>query len=295
MNNFKLMGVINITPNSFSDGGEIKTAEDFARRFDYLIRAGASCIDIGAESTAPFNDSIEITEERSRFEKFVLPYFDNKTLDESVAISIDTYRPNIFAQMYQHIKRINPRIHVIWNDVSGCIDSESIEVLHQCKECDYVFSHCLVPNRQETGQHMQYVLEGRTQDCVSSVVQFFSSSLALLEKYQLHERVILDPCFGFSKNFEQNWQLIGQLPALINSFSKYQRWLLGISRKSFLKKLIEPSLGEELSQTEYLQSSLLFYWMQHLAESDIMIRIHNPAVFSMANKSWSMINCSCNK
>ena len=103
MNNVKSMGVINITPDSFSDGNKYLTESSFSNQFNKL-NTWANWIDIGAESTAPFNSKISQIQELERFEKVLFP-FVARSKDPKTTLSIDTYKPEIFYEVYLFLKK----------------------------------------------------------------------------------------------------------------------------------------------------------------------------------------------
>lgn len=221
MTNLKMMGVINITPNSFSGDSVSLTPQILATKL--LTLHETPILDFGAESTAPMNASISADEELARFS----PYLDQILSCEKV-VCIDTYHPetiSFFQKEWEKRLKKNP---LVWNDVSGKWDDEVERFLKVAGPYSYVFSHNLAPTRSESGSHMKF-----TQDQMSPE-EFFQSLLHYFRPYA-RSRVVLDPCFGFSKTYEQNWEVIerfGELQRLL----AHERWLFGISRKSFLRQ-----------------------------------------------------------
>ena len=126
------MGVINITPNSFSEGGPTNTLDTFLEKWDHLLALKANILDVGAESTAPFNNPVNEKEEKERFKKIFFPQLGALKLPQ--IISIDTYRPAVFRYVYDEVKRLYPQQKFIWNDVSGVIDSQLWELLRDGPE-----------------------------------------------------------------------------------------------------------------------------------------------------------------
>jgi dihydropteroate synthase len=216
----KRMGVMNVTPNSFSDGGEIQSRTDFSKR---LLKFGSiDAIDVGAESTAPMNHAISWEEEWQRLE----PLLDD-LLASSVDVSIDTYHPETIQKIATLWKEEKKSSSLIWNDVSGKFDSYVEKYLSMGHEFKYVLCHNLAPTRDLSGKHMDYVQELNTDDFREHLVQYFSK--------HKHPQVIFDPTLGFSKTYEQNWWILehfGELQSQVN----HSEWLLGFSRKSFLRK-----------------------------------------------------------
>lgn len=263
------MGVVNITPNSFSDGGKNFEPRHILKTLEYFNKHNIEIFDFGAESTAPFNDPVSKQDELSRYEENLFPILED-VLKFNKAISIDTYKPEIFGHVAEKILKIDSKANIIWNDVSGIVDKETNTSLKEFPNTSYVLSHNLAPSREKTSDHMKYVKNDLSND---DIVNFFKERLGLLE----HKNIILDPCFGFSKSFDQNWNLINKLPEVVKCFD--MPWLLGVSRKSFLKvviKEIDPDLGH--SYTENLHILVLSKWSQELPQGSYFIRVHDAAL-----------------
>lgn len=258
------MGVINITPDSFSDGGSLPDLQSLIQRIDSLKKAGATIIDIGAQSTAPQAKPISIDEEIERYHRFLLPLL--KTWDKDITLSIDTFRPEVFKWLYNE----NPTLDWIFNDVSGHLDES---VLNECKNARVVLGHNLCPNREEAPNHLKYTLSAE-ENLLDHMEQFFKSK-------NLSKRVILDPLFGFSKSFDQNMELLKELPQLIKRFSNEQVFLIGISKKSFLRKMLEGTV-DPFTESEYLHLLFLNHFTRELKNHCLIFRVHNPKVFSLS-------------
>ena len=273
------MGVINITPNSFSDGGLAFSLDTFVEKWNQLLEQDVSILDIGAESTAPFNNPVDEKEEKDRFERMLFPILD--TLNLPKVLSIDTYRPSVFKFVYEEVKKVFPRQKFIWNDVSGILDKEVWDLLKECEDASYVLGHTLIKDRGDTSNHMAYQVEGEILDALE---MHFNDGLKEFEKRGIESRLIFDPLFGFSKSLEQNWQLVNKLPFLVKRFSVEQKWLLGISKKSFLQRSLPPNLTktETLQYSEYLHSNILSRWMHQMGEHLLIFRVHDPIVVSIS-------------
>jgi dihydropteroate synthase len=237
----KRMGVINITPNSFSDGGEFFSPETISKRLQFLKQFDA--IDIGAESTAPKNAGVSWQTEWERWQ-MVLPLLK----DITTTISADTYHPETIFELLKYWQDHQLQSKLIWNDVSGKFDDAVKDFLKSGH--DYIFCHNLAPTRELTGQHMDYV----------------AAEMDLQEYFRphLHPQVILDPCLGFSKSYEQNWEIIENFGD-IQRHIKHHRWLIGFSRKSFLRRKYSDDNNEVLDH-------------MHVHEADR--RTHRPECFS---------------
>lgn len=248
----KRMGVINITPDSFSDGGEFFSPDAISQRLQFLNQFEA--IDIGAESTAPKNAAISPRTEWERWQ-MVLPELKKLT----TTISADTYHPETIFELVKFWQDHKLRSPLIWNDVSGKFDEAVHEYLKSGH--DYIFCHNLALTRELSGRHMDYVSEKLE-----------------LENYfrpHLHPQVIFDPCLGFSKSYEQNWEIIGNFSELRKQI-QHPRWLIGYSRKSFLRKKYSTDDREKLDQLHALE-------LQKMLQSqsgETWIRTHRPELIA---------------
>ncbi|MFP5220792.1 MAG: dihydropteroate synthase [Acidobacteriota bacterium] len=221
---FFVMGIVNVTPDSFSDGGlsfDPAQALSHARR---QLDEGAAIVDVGGESTRPFSDPVSEAEELRR----VLPVVEAILgMCPAAVVSVDTYKAEIASRALEAGA-------LIVNDVSACrFEPQLLDVLVQHKP-GYVLMHS-----QGTPKTMQ--VEPRYGDVVAEVLHFFEKTLAGLVKAGLPEdRVVLDPGIGFGKNIEHNLQLIRKL----DTFSTLGRpVLMGLSNKSFLGVLTGRDVG----------------------------------------------------
>jgi len=281
---FQFMQVINITPDSFSDGGKYNSYVGLKKRIEEAINWNTSYLDIGAQSTAPMNDPIDECEEINRFETYLLPALTSKLIPPNICLSIDTYRPSVFEKVYKWIKEYLPHNQIIFNDVSGVLDQELIALMKKYSDFKYVYCHTGLKDRSLAGRHMNYVVDCQNGEIISILRKHFQIALKEFEKYNFSNRVILDPAFGFSKTMEQNLEIIKSLDTLLSELG--QTWMLGISRKSFFKKMIQSQALESSNdiQKEYLHLATLCRWMNQITNQDIIIRGHDPSVFWSAHK-----------
>ena len=205
-----IMGVLNLTPDSFSDGGKYNEIDLALKRVEYMIESGADIIDIGAESSRPGAEIISVNDERDRLEptlKEIKKAFD-------VPISIDTYKPEIMKLS------IDYEVDMI-NDIYALQKPGAIEVISNSN-----ILVCLM-HMQNSPQYKNIILE---------VESFFKTRTTDLNKVGIeNERIMLDPGFGFGKTFEHNIDLFKK----INQFTKLSFPLLvGVSRKSMVKKMV---------------------------------------------------------
>ena len=212
-----LMGILNVTPDSFSDGGRYNQMDNALRHCETLISDGADIIDIGGCSTRPNN---AIATEQEELERVIPILKAIRMAFPEVLISIDTFRKNVAEAC------INEGADLI-NDISGGLfDAEMLPYIGQ-NHIPYVMMHCV--GTPET-MH-QYALGG---DIHQTVMDFFAHQCKILEVYG-EQQIILDPGIGFGKSLEANYQLLRDL----NRY-RYNNLpiLIGISRKSLINKVL---------------------------------------------------------
>ena len=212
-----IMGILNVTPDSFSDGGRYNQMDNALQHCEQMISDGADIIDIGGCSTRPNNAIATNKEELDR----VVPIL--KTIRNAfpdVLISIDTFRKNVAEAC------LSEGADII-NDISGGIfDAEMLPFIGK-HHIPYVMMHCV--GTPET-MH-QYTLDG---DIHQTVKDFFAQQCTTLEAYG-DQQIILDPGIGFGKSIESNYRLLSDL----NRY-RYKNLpvLIGISRKSLIFKVL---------------------------------------------------------
>ena len=279
------MGVINITPNSFSDGSLFNSQDLFSKKFNQ-IKKWASIIDIGAESTAPFNKPIDSILELERFERVLFP-FVTKTPDPQITISIDTYKPEVFYEVYIVLKKYWPKTKIVFNDISGCLDEELLMILKdESLDFDYVLCHNLSPVREKSSHHMDFVDEEST--FYENILSFFYERLSLLK--DIKRKIIIDPCLGFSKTREQNHSFLRKMDDFLSCFSSYDV-LLGLSRKSFLRFPASMDLRqkENLNELECIQSIIIYNLLSKNKNSSLIFRMHDDIALKSALNMISIL------
>jgi dihydropteroate synthase len=276
------MGVINITPNSFSDGGNHFHVETCLQKLLEFSQS-TSIIDVGAESTAPMNHSISIDEELQRFQQILLPalieFHTQKKFFPS--LSIDTYKFKTIEFMVRELHQLGIK-KILWNDVSGIVDDGVVNFLKENENIDYVYCHNLVPERDKTCLHKSFASD--SLDIFQDVSDRFKKTIQLFQANELSYRLYLDPCFGFAKTREQNYQLLNRLPELINSFSN-QNWVIGLSKKSFLS--FSDKKDDFLSR-EMVHFSILRQLLKVFSEEKILFRVHDPNLVQLAEQTKNL-------
>lgn len=263
------MGVINLTPNSFSDGGA------YQRSFKNLINDHFDILDFGAESTAPFNQEVSESEEWQRLKSNLENYqndFKNKT------ISLDSYK---LSTMKKFVKTFQAK-KIILNDVSGCLEPEYLDFLKDHSDTYFVYTHNFVPSRNQTSDHMKY-----SSRQPINLKMYFDEAYEYLSKNGLVSRVIFDPGFGFAKTRDQNILLLKELPTIIKSYPRELPWLIGLSRKSFLRKdrLVDPKNPETQDELDRMGSNIMSSLMAELRNRMIIFRTHETKSYQTALSS----------
>lgn len=214
-----VMGIINVTPDSFSDGGKFLAPEAAVTHALDLVEEGAAILDIGGESTRPGASPVDEPEELRR----VLPVIEALASRVQVPISIDTMKPGVArAALAAGASLIN--------DVGANRQDPAMWRLAAETGAAYVCMHM-----RGTPQTMQQ--DPVYQDVVAEIGAFFADRLAQLNRCGVPaEQIILDPGIGFGKTLEHNLQVLGKL----ETFGRFGRpLLLGVSRKSFIGKLLD--------------------------------------------------------
>jgi dihydropteroate synthase len=221
-----LIGILNVTPDSFYDGGQRLNPGDAIAHGLSLIEAGADVIDIGGESTRPGARPVSAREELER----VLPVIRGLRQDVNVPISIDTYK----AQVAQ--AALNEGADIV-NDISALRFDPQLAGLVAVEKVPVVLMHM-----QGTPQTMQ--AEPRYSDVVTEVRDFLATQIGFaLTAGILGTNIIIDPGIGFGKSLEHNLTLLRELPALA---SLGYPILVGASRKAFIGKLVDGKPDERL-------------------------------------------------
>lgn len=214
-----VMGILNITPDSFSDGGRYNNLDSALLQAERMIREGADILDVGGESTRPGYEKIDEEEEISR----VVPVIEALKRQFDVPISVDTYKSNVAEAALAAGADL-------LNDIWGCRYDE------RCAElaAHYDAAICLMHNRKQA----QY------ESFLPEVIEDLQYSLSIAERYGVKkDKIILDPGVGFGKTLEQNCSVVKHLEDIV---ALGYPVLLGTSRKS----MIGLTLGLPVEQRE---------------------------------------------
>jgi dihydropteroate synthase len=222
-----VMGIVNVTPDSFSDGGQFSSTPAAVAHALKLIADGADILDIGGESSRPGARPVDEAEELRR----VIPVIAELVAQVKVPLSIDTMKPAV-------ARAAVAAGAAIINDVAACENRPEMAEIVADSQAGYVAMHGRgIPAAAE--------VTASVTDIVAEVNGFFSAKLeALRAEGVAPEQIILDPGIGFGKGLEHNLQLIAGL----GSFKRWQRpVLLGVSRKSFIGKLLGTEVGGRMA------------------------------------------------
>ncbi|WP_312133726.1 dihydropteroate synthase [Empedobacter sp.] len=247
LNEPKIMGILNTTPNSFYDGGSNQSMNLILEKVEKHLSEGADMIDVGGYSTKQGAEEVSEVEEIARtipvIEKIMEKYPD-------LILSIDTFRGNVARAA------IKAGASII-NDVSGFeLDPEMLPAIAELK-VPYILMHM-----KGTPQTMQD--DPQYDDITLEVNQYFSEKIARLRELKIND-IILDPGFGFAKTIEHNYELFSKMEVL--GFGQYPL-LVGISRKSMIYKYFGISPQEALNGTTALN-------MVALQKGAKILRVHD--------------------
>ncbi len=239
----QVMGIINVTPDSFFEGSRYREEETLRQRVSQIVREGGSMIDVGAYSTRPDATEVSAQEELDRLAK-ALPIIREELGNigaDQVLVSVDTFRANVAETSVTELAAD------IINDVSGgTLDDEMLAMVAKIK-APYILMHM-----RGTPQTMQQLTQ-YDKPVTEAVGDFFDQQLGKLLALDPEAQVILDPGYGFAKTLDQNYELFAGLPVLMQRFKQYPM-LVGISRKSMIYRLLEISANEALNGTTVLNT-----------------------------------------
>ena len=221
----RVMGILNVTPDSFSDGGQFAVTESAIEQTSRMLDEGATIIDVGGESTRPGADDVPVNEELDR----VIPVIEKISSEFDTIISIDSSKPEVIAEA------VSAGAGLI-NDVNALQSDGALKVAAKAGVPVCLMHMQGKPRTMQDAPSYQHVsndiiefLSGRIQACVNAGIK--------------REQLIIDPGFGFGKTLEQNCQLMREL----DTFSKLDCPLLvGVSRKSMIGQILGAQVSERL-------------------------------------------------
>jgi dihydropteroate synthase len=250
-----VMGILNVTPDSFFAGSRSFDAEEIERRVTTLLSEGADMIDIGAYSSRPGADDVTPDEEIERLARGMEILHKHNA---DIPVSVDTFRADVAR------KAITDLGCDIINDISGTnLDQNMAETVAELR-CPYILMHM-----RGTPATMQQLTE--YNDLTTDVLAELGERVAKLSMMGVND-IIIDPGFGFSKTLDQNYELMRNL----KTFELFHRPILvGISRKSMLTRLLNINTADALNATTALN-------VMALERGASIIRVHDVAAARQA-------------
>ena len=251
-----IMGILNVTPDSFSDGGQFLTVDDALAHAEQMVSEGADIIDVGGESTRPGGEPVSVEEEIER----VVPVIEALVLRFEVPISVDTTKSEV-------ARAALAAGAAIVNDVSALRFDFYVADAVARAGAGLVLMHSR--GTPATMHRMPPVA-----DIMEEVVSSLRASIHMAERRGVkRESIVIDPGIGFGKSQEQNLELIARLDELIAAFPDYPL-LIGTSRKSFIGKILPDESGTAAPASERLYGSLATITAAVLKGANI-VRVHD--------------------
>ena len=232
----KIMGIINMTDDSFYDGGTNNNSNKTLKKVTKFIKEGADIIDIGGYSSRPGAKNISIKEEWKRI-KDIIPIV-NKNFPKTI-ISVDTFRSEIAK------RAIENGAHII-NDISGgSIDKSLFDTVASLKT-PYILTH-IKGNPENMQENPNY------NSVINEITKYFKKKIITLKSKGINN-IIIDPGFGFGKSLQHNYEILNNL----NKFKKFNLPILvGVSRKSMIYRLLKTNPKEALNGTTVVNTLCL--------------------------------------
>ena len=249
----RVMGVLNLTPDSFYDGGKYRSDKEILTQAEKMLDEGATFIDIGGYSSRPGASDVSLEEERSRLIpalKLILKEFDQ------AIVSVDTFRSQIARESIESGA-------AMINDISaGYLDPEMFSTIAQL-QVPYVIMH-MRGNPGNMQDNLTY------ENLVKDIIFYFSERIFELRALGVND-IIIDPGYGFSKTLEQNYELLGKSELLGHLELPV---LTGVSRKSMLYKFIGTDPEGALAATVAAQTIALLKGTSILRAHDVKEAVH---------------------
>lgn len=259
----KIVGILNVTPDSFSDGGNFLKFDDAVSQALKLLEDGADVIDIGGESTRPFAEQID---EETEIERVIPVIKAIKEKAPNALISIDTTKYEV---AYEAVKAGAGML----NDISGL--TKDIRLAKLAAQFDL---HLVLMHIQGTPKTMQ-INPAYKEDVVTEIIDFLQKQIKLAKSYGV-KQIIADPGIGFGKTVEHNLEILKR----IDEFEELDVPIyLGFSRKTFIGKLFNiENPAERDVPTAFFHSLLLTKKVDY-------IRVHNVKLISMLKRVYEII------
>jgi dihydropteroate synthase len=261
----RVMGILNITPDSFFDGGSYLQESEIISRTSVMVSEGADIIDVGAYSSRPGAAEVTFEEEKSRL-RIALSVI-RKNFPDAI-VSVDTFRAGI-AEFVVNEFGVN-----LINDISsGLLDNEMMKVIGSLR-VPYIMMHM-----QGTPQNMQ--INPNYKDVTKDLLAFFAERVAIAREAGIDD-IIVDPGFGFGKTLEDNYKLLHELK-LFGLLGLPV--MVGLSRKSMIYKSLHFTPGEALNGTTVLHTLALNNGAKMLRVHDVKEAVQAVLLFGIYHKA----------
>ena len=253
-----VMGILNVTPDSFSDGGQFASIDDALRRAEVMIAEGAGIIDVGGESTRPGSKRVSVEEETAR----VVPIIEAVAKRFDTAVSIDTTKSEVAA------RALDVGAEII-NDISGLRWDLRLANIAASADAGLVLMH-------SRGEFETMHSQPPVNNILTDVINDFRRAISTAHlKGVKHEQIVLDVGIGFGKSPEQNLELIAKLDNIAGEFENLPI-LVGASRKSFIG-----NVSGGAPPSERLGGSIAAA-IAAVANGAKIVRVHDVAATSQA-------------
>lgn len=246
----KIMGILNVTPDSFFDGGKYTLEENIKQRVKQIVDEGADIIDVGAFSSRPGADEISVETEIKRLSPALKII---RELYPETCISVDTYRSEVVKFAVE-----NFNVNIINDIYAGRADEKMMQVVAKY-DLPYVMMHIQgTPSTMQKNPHYE--------DVVLDILKFFSERIQKAVQTGIND-LIIDPGFGFGKTIDHNYELLARLDELVNVVE--YPVLVGISRKSMIYKYLDITPQDALPGTISLNTIALLKGAKILRVHDV--------------------------
>lgn len=268
-----IMGILNVTPDSFSDGGQFNAVDKAIEHSQEMLAVGATVIDIGGESTRPNAATVTTNEEIQRVVPVVKAI--REQLGDAVWLSIDTSNPVVMQAAFEAGADI-------WNDVRA-LKREGASALAAELDIPVMLMHMRgEPTTMNNLAHYDDVIADVSAELIARIDEVTSAGVK-------RENIIIDPGFGFAKNYEHHCALLSNLRKLQNLGLPM---MFGISRKRFLAEVLSKSGIQALATTEAIERDTVgvVAGIFALQQGASIIRTHNVAMMQQAVTLWQQLS-----
>jgi len=263
-----VMGILNVTPDSFSDGGRFTNFDNALKQTELMLQQGADIIDVGGESTRPGAPEVSVEQELQR----VIPVIEAIKSRFDCAVSLDTSKAQVMQQ------GINVGVDLI-NDVCGLEGDGVLNVIANSN-----VPVCIM-HMQGSPRNMQH--NPQYDSVLADIMDYLSQRIKCCEQLGINKnRIIIDPGFGFGKTLAHNYQLLAEL----NTFKQLQcSILVGLSRKSMIGNLLDVNVEKRLAgsiaaATLALNNGANIVRVHDVEETKHAVRIFNAMKYGVDNE-----------